>query len=122
MMRNIIASTFALLGFSLAIGGCTRAMVVCELICACEHCNDQAKIEACNQLGTAEDVAAAYGCSDKWDAYTVCVEARGTCDEKESRFSTRDDAGDDRCQDEVDALDECINKASEHDGTSGNFN
>jgi len=122
MKRSILASAFVLLGFSFSITGCSRASVVCDLICECEHCNDQAKVEACNQLGTAEDVADAYDCSDKWEAYTVCVEERGTCDNKEARFSTRNDAGEDRCQDESDALSDCIDKASAHNGTSGSFN
>lgn len=120
MKRFILASALALFGFSSM--GCSRATVICELICECEHCNDQNKTESCNQLGTVEEVASAYDCSEKWDAYTVCVQERGICEAKESRFSTRDDAGDDRCQDESDALDSCIDKASAHDGPSGNVN
>jgi hypothetical protein len=122
MKRTILSIFLVGLGLSASVMGCSRAAAVCEVICECEHCNDQAKIEACNQLGTAEDVAAAYACSDQWDAYTTCVEERGTCDATESRFSTRNDMGEDRCQDEVDDLDDCIDKASAHDGTSGNFN
>lgn len=122
MKRSIFA--YALIGFGLSssIVGCSRAAAVCELVCECEHCNDQTKTEACNTLETAENVATAYDCSDKWEAYTTCIEDRGTCDEKESRFSTRDDAGDDKCQDESIALNDCIDKASAHQGTSSNFN
>lgn len=122
MKRNILIS--ALVGMSLAapIMGCSRASAVCDVICECEHCNDQAKVEACNQLETAEDVASAYDCSEQWDAYGTCVEERGVCDAKEARFSTRNDMGEDRCQDEADKLDSCIEKASAHNGTSGNFN
>lgn len=122
MKRTILAGMLIFFGIPLAISGCTRAAIICEIICNCEHCNDQAKIEACNQLGTAEEVATAYACNDRWEAYTVCVEQRGTCDEKNSRFTTRNDADEDRCQDEIDALDDCINKASAHDGTSGSVN
>lgn len=118
MNRTIWVRTLVLLGVSSSVVGCTRADVICDLVCECEHCNDQAKIEACNQLQTAEDVAAAYACTAKWEAYTVCVEDRGTCDENEARFSTRDDAGDDRCQDAAEALDKCIDAASAHGGTS----
>lgn len=122
MKRTILIS--ALVGLSLAapIMGCSRASAVCEVICECEHCNDQAKVEACNQLETAEDVASAYDCSEQWDAYGTCVEERGVCDATEARFSTRNDMGEDRCQDEADDLDSCIDKASAHEGTSGNFN
>lgn len=122
MKRSILATAFVLLGAASWAMGCSRAAAVCEVICDCEHCNDQAKIEACNQLGTAEDIAAAYDCSDQWNAYTVCFEERGVCDAKESRFSTRDDMGNDKCQDEQDDLQNCIDSASAHDGTNSNFN
>ncbi|HRI70963.1 MAG TPA: hypothetical protein PK156_42310 [Polyangium sp.] len=122
MKRIIMAGALLGLGFFFSMLGCTRASVVCDLICTCEHCNTQAETEACNGLATAEDVADAYGCTDKWETYTVCIEERGKCDETESRFSTRDDRGNDRCQDEVDAYNECINKASAHDGPSGGIN
>lgn len=122
MKRNILITALVGLALAAPVMGCTRASAVCEVICECEHCNDQAKIEACNQLETAEDVASAYDCSEKWDAYGACVEERGVCDATESRFSTRNDMDEDRCQNEADALDLCIEKASAHDGTSGNFN
>jgi hypothetical protein len=118
MKRSILANALIWLGFSFSVFGCTRASVVCDLICECEHCNDQAKTEACNNLATAETVADAYDCTAKWDAYTVCIEERGKCDDTESRFSTRDDNGEDRCKDEVDAYNECIDNASAHDGPS----
>ncbi len=122
MKSTILASALVLFGFSFATMGCSRATVICELACECEHCNDQNEVESCNQLRTAEDVASAYDCSEQWDAYTVCVEERGTCDATEARFSTRDDAGDDRCETESVAVNDCISKASAHDGTSGSFN
>lgn len=93
MKRTILASAIVLLGFSFSTMGCSRAAAICEITCECEHCNDQAQLEVCNQLGTAEDLASAYDCSDKWEAYTVCVEERGTCDAKESRFSIANDMG-----------------------------
>ncbi len=122
MNRTILASALVLFGFSFLTMGCSRATVICELICECEHCNDQEMIESCNQLGTVEDVADAYDCSDKWEAYTVCVQERGTCDVKDSRFSTQNDAGENKCQTESDAIDSCIEKASAHEGLSGGFN
>jgi hypothetical protein len=122
MKPSIFASAVVLLGLSFGTMGCSRAAAICDLVCECEHCNDQNKVESCNQLGTAEEVADVYDCSDKWDAYMDCYEQRGTCDAKESRFSTRNDAGDNLCQDEADALDSCIDAGSAHDGTSGAFN
>lgn len=122
MKRTILAGAFVLVGFSFSTIGCSRAAAICEITCECEHCNDQAQVEVCNQLGTAEDIASAYDCSDKWDTYTVCVEERGTCDAKESRFSIANDMGESRCQDESDALNECVRAASAHDGTVGGFN
>jgi hypothetical protein len=116
MKPAILATALALFGLSFATMGCSRAAVICEITCECEHCSDQAKIEACNELATAEDVANAYDCGDKWDDYTVCVEDRGTCDEKESRFSFMNDMGENRCQNERDALNDCIDNASGHDG------
>jgi hypothetical protein len=122
MKRTIISSVFVLLGLSASAMGCSRAAAVCEIICTCEHCSDQDEIEACNQLGTTEDVADAYDCSDAWEKYTICVEERGTCDETDSRFSVENDAGENRCQDEADELDECVRDASAHNGSGGSLN
>jgi hypothetical protein len=120
MKRSILASSLILIGLSLSAMGCSRAATICGIICDCEHCNDQKEIQACDQYGTIEDVASAYSCDDKWNAYMDCVEQRGVCDAKESRFSTRNTAGDDLCQSESDALDSCIKSASAHDGTNVN--
>lgn len=122
MKRMMLACALVWVGFSSAMMGCSRAAVVCELVCECEHCNDQDKIEACNRLGTTEDVASTYGCDDAWEAYTVCVEERGTCDADTSRFSTENDMGENRCQNEADDLDTCIEKASAHEGTDTRIN
>lgn len=121
MKRSILASLFVLLGLSASTTGCSRAAVICDIICTCEHCNDQEEIESCNQLEVAEDVADAYECGAKWDAYTVCVEERGTCDETEASFDIFNDAGENRCKDESDALDECIASASAHRGSGDTF-
>ncbi|MBK9264359.1 MAG: hypothetical protein IPM54_31740 [Polyangiaceae bacterium] len=122
MKRSIIARSILLLGLSASITGCTQAAKVCDLICTCEHCNDQDKVEYCNDLETAYDVADAYACGDAWNAYMVCFEERGTCDETEARFSVRNDAGENRCQKEEDAYLDCVTDASAHDGSDGNFN
>jgi hypothetical protein len=119
MNRAIISSVFVLLGLSASAMGCSRAAAVCDLICTCEHCNDQHKIEACNQLEITQDYVNAYDCGDAWEKYMICFEERGTCDETESRFSVENEAGDSRCQNEADALNECISEASAHNGTGG---
>ena len=119
MKRSILATALVLVGLSSSIMSCSRASVVCDLVCECEHCNDQAKVQACNQFGAAEDVADSYDCGDKWEAYTVCIEERGKCDNEQARFSTQNDTGEDRCQDESDALNKCIDNASAHNGTNG---
>jgi len=122
MKRTIVVSALVLFGFSFATMGCSRATVICELVCECEHCNDQDKIEQCNSVNAAEDVASAYDCGEQWDAYTVCFEERGTCEVKESRFSTDDAMGDNKCQTEFQAIYDCVSKASAHDGVRDNFN
>lgn len=122
MKRSIFAGALVLFGLSVTAMSCSSATSMCNLICDCEHCNDQEKVEACNQFETGQDVASAYDCSDQWEAYATCVEERGTCDEKEARFSTRNDMGDDKCQNESDDLNDCIDAASAHDGNAGNFN
>lgn len=95
--------------------GCTRAAALCEIICECEHCSDQAKATTCGDLAIAEDVAASYDCTAKYELLANCVEQRGTCDEKEAQFSLTTDTGENRCQDEKDALQECMDSASGHD-------
>ncbi|MRG90383.1 hypothetical protein [Polyangium spumosum] len=115
MIRTILLNTFLFLGLAGAVG-CSRAQVVCGVICECEHCSDETEIRTCNDLATQEDVADAYGCGDAWTTYTVCVEEQGTCDAREARFSTEDENNNDRCGDERGALFSCIDAASARDG------
>jgi hypothetical protein len=119
--RNILAGAFLALGLVVSGAGCSRAQVMCDLICECEHCNDQEKVVACDAIQAEEDVADVYGCAEKWEALTVCVEEKGTCDEDQADWDTTDnDTGENRCDDEQDALNDCIDDASAHGGT-GNF-
>ncbi|MDI1447508.1 hypothetical protein [Polyangium sp. 6x1] len=115
MIRTILVNAALLLGLAVASSGCSRAQVVCDLVCECQHCSDEDEVKTCEQYATRETVADAYDCGDAWTTYTVCVEERGTCDEKEANFSTVKD-NNDACQDEEDALNSCIDAASAHDG------
>lgn len=78
-----------LVGLSGGALACSHAQAVCELICECEHCNDQDEIIACDQFAGAQAVADAYECSDEYDAYLTCIEEKGDCDETEANFSTQ---------------------------------
>ncbi len=123
MMRRIFVNAslvVGLLGFATMNIGCSRAQVICDLRCECEHCNNQDELVECDQLAAQEDVADAYDCSDAWNDLTVCMEEKGTCDETEARFTTRDSNGDNRCETEERALADCIDDASAHGGI-GNF-
>jgi hypothetical protein len=116
MIRKTLVNAVFLLAMASA-AGCSRAQVVCDLICECEHCSDEDEIKTCAALSTREDVADAYDCGDAWSTYTLCVEEQGTCDEKDARYSTVDDnANEDRCRDEQDAVSACIDAASDHGG------
>jgi hypothetical protein len=121
MYRNIIINAFLLAGFASLSVGCSRAQVVCDLVCECEHCNDQEEIVTCDQLEVQESVADAYACGDAWEALTVCQEEKGTCDVDEARFETQNDNGEDRCAQERGTLSDCIDDASAHGGNGPNF-
>lgn len=115
MIRTILVNAALLLGLAAASSACSRAQVVCDIICECEHCSDENEVQTCEQLATQEAVADAYDCSDAWSTYTTCIEEQGTCDEKEARYSTVKD-NNDLCDDERDALNSCIDAASAHGG------
>jgi len=69
--------------------GCgTQAATLCSLKCDCEHCNDYAADALCVQADYDANRADAYGCSKEWESWATCVEDKGTCDEKEARFTT----------------------------------
>ncbi|MDI1483301.1 hypothetical protein [Polyangium sp. y55x31] len=115
MIRTILVNAALLLGLAAASSGCSRAQVVCDLICECEHCSDENEVQTCGQFATQEDVADAYDCGDAWTTYTLCIEEQGTCDEKKAQFSTVKD-NNDLCDADRDALQSCIDAASAHGG------
>ncbi|MDI1483299.1 hypothetical protein [Polyangium sp. y55x31] len=115
MHRRFLWNTLVLLSLAGVSVGCSRAQVVCDLICECQHCSDQDEIMICARYSTLEDEADAYGCSDAWTAYTICIEEKGTCDETTLEFSIRDNGGN-RCSKEGRGLLDCIDAASAHGG------
>lgn len=115
MKRFFIASSLTSIVLLMSVSGCTRASALCAIICECEHCSDQTKSTTCDDLAIAEDVAASYDCTAKFELLADCVEQRGTCEEKDAEFSLTTDTGENRCQDEKDALQECMDNASAHD-------
>ncbi|TKC95875.1 hypothetical protein [Polyangium fumosum] len=115
MIRTILVNAALLLGLASASVGCSRAQVICDIICECEHCSDESEIQTCEQLATQENVADAYDCGDAWVTYTTCVEEQGTCNETDARYTTEKD-NNDVCNDERDALNSCIDAASAHGG------
>ncbi|MRG90385.1 hypothetical protein [Polyangium spumosum] len=116
-MRRLLVNTLLLLSLGAAALGCSsRAQVICELECACQHCSDHDEIRVCESHAAREEVADVYGCSDAWTAFTVCYEEKGTCDETSDLFSTREENNADRCGKEARGLLDCIEAASAHDG------
>lgn len=116
-MRRLLVNTLLLLSLGAAALGCSsRAQVICELECACQHCSDHDEIRICEYYAAREEVADVYGCSDAWSAYTVCLEEKGTCDEAYGVFSTREENNADRCGNEVRGLLDCVDAASGHKG------
>ena len=77
----------------------------CEASIACEGGND-ADIDACiEQARGAEEVAAAYDCSDPFEAYADCAKERSVC--KEGKFKT-----DDSCEAQEEAVEACVKAGS----------
>jgi len=90
MHGTTIKTAILLIGLAAAAPGCgSRAAAVCEVICACEHCNDYDEDVSCRLLEAQEDVAGAYECGDAFDAWATCVEEKGRCDAKDADFTTR---------------------------------
>ena len=91
--------------------GCgNRYADYCEADAQCRGGND-ADIDACvAQVTAAEDIAAAYECSDAFDKLADCSERTGTCDDQS--YSTS-------CDDENEALGRCIEAASARDSGGG---
>ena len=91
MDRSIFTKAILLVGLAGGVVACSHAQAVCELICECEHCNDQDEVLACDQYATSQDVADAYDCGDSYDTYLSCVEDKGKCDDTSADYSTRSD-------------------------------
>jgi hypothetical protein len=89
MHQQFLAKAALLVALASSALACSHAQAVCEKICECEHCNDQEEIVTCDQYETSQDVADAYSCGDKFDAYLTCIEDKGTCDETLADYSTR---------------------------------
>ncbi|MDI1436741.1 hypothetical protein [Polyangium sorediatum] len=117
MHRNLLGKTLLLLFLVGASADCSsRAQVLCELVCDCRHCSDHGEITMCAEYSRQEDMADAYGCSDAWLAFTICVEEKGTCDETMAEFSAIENGIKDRCAAERLGLHNCILAASAHGG------
>lgn len=114
MHRRLLVKPLLLLSLVGASADCSRAQVICELVCDCMHCNDHDEILVCAQYSRQEDMADAYGCGEAWSALSICIEERGTCDETE--FTTIENGSGNRCGAELRGLDDCIKAASAHGG------
>jgi hypothetical protein len=88
MRATSILKAMLLIG-PLAAAGCgSHASQVCDLICECEHCNDYEEELDCIQLQAQQDMAEVYECNDQFEAWAVCIEEKGECDEDDADFST----------------------------------
>lgn len=95
-------------GFLGTSSGCSSAQATCDLVCECEHCGDALRDFTCFQYEALEAETDAYECSDPWEAYVTCIQEKGTCDEKEARFSTRESG---TCSDTQDFGASCMTNA-----------
>jgi hypothetical protein len=83
-----------------AATGCSPYGALCVDEIDCEGGND-ADIEACEiRYQAAEDVAAVWGCEDRWDDYVFCLDDRYRC-------SGGNWTHDDICDDERKAFENC---------------
>lgn len=83
-------SPILLLGALGLVLGCSAEQQLCSAVCDCEHCNDYREEIYCAQLDSNADIAAEYGCDEKWSDYVDCVLEKGECKEKEANFSTEE--------------------------------
>lgn len=94
--------------------GCTGlAGELTSAVCDCEHCDDWREDELYATLATSKDVASDYGCDIEWEDLMSCQLERGECDDTDAAFEIED-----RCEDEVDELNDCESDASDHEGFS----
>jgi hypothetical protein len=86
---------------AIGVGGCgTSASDLCDVICACEGCNEEER-DACISKGeSAVTDADDKGCRDEYVNYLACVEAEAECTEAD-KFTF------DGCDIEEDALATC---------------
>lgn len=89
MNQHILTKAALLLSLGASMLACSHGQTVCQLICECEHCNDQEEVVTCDRFETDQAVADAYDCGDKYDAYLTCIEEKGTCDETDANYSTQ---------------------------------
>jgi hypothetical protein len=88
---------------------------VCEASAKCRGGNDKDEAACIAEVDGAASVAAAYGCSDQFDALLECITTKSKCvgqgDEKE--YTSRDpDSGDDRCETPQRNYEDCQRGAS----------
>jgi hypothetical protein len=108
MIRYVLTGSALFFGLATAMSGCSSARTVCELMCECEHCSDPREDVTCAEYEAQEAAVEAYECSEQWEALMTCIQEKGTCDEKESNFSTR---GNGNCNDTQDLGTPCTTNA-----------
>ncbi|MDC0747736.1 hypothetical protein [Polyangium mundeleinium] len=87
--------------FAGSAGGCgPGASDICELKCACQGCTEAERDDCISDIESTVTLAESKGCSDKYDAWLVCVESEAECRDGET-FAF------DGCDIEEDALAEC---------------
>ncbi len=85
-----VLKTLGALAIGLAAVSCaSTAENLCALECECEHCNDYTEEGLCISAQLRQDQAEVYECDAAYDAWAICIEEKGVCDEKEAQFSTR---------------------------------
>ena len=105
-MEKIISLFFACAASLVVVApGCgSTASNICGIECDCEHCSDLKEDEVCASRECDANVADAYGCLQEWEDWATCFEDKGTCDEKEARYSTTEE-GHGACLDQDSGLD-----------------
>src|SRR5689334_142122 len=89
MNRYLGVASFLVVGLLGLTQGCSSAQTTCDIVCDCQHCGDFAEDTTCFLYKVQEASADSYGCLGKWDEYMSCVQEKGTCNEKEARFTTK---------------------------------
>jgi len=101
--------TFYLLGCAAltALFACNRSYSeYCEEMMDCQDGNDR-DIAACEEaMSGTEDIVSILDCNEYWDAFMDCREEESSC--RNDSYTTVDSDGDDRCEDEEDDFDACM--------------